>query len=177
VERLDLDPYGKPQAGGSSVTDPKAKGSTLGFQGAITDKVSGSVVLGPRLYDPSTARFSTADSFVAGGLDLGLALESPPATATSSPSQPRGPLRRRPRPLTAASAGAMWDIPPDGATRRWVARSGRPSLRSETLEADHSHEAGHIVRSTAALRGVDPRQRRFSEPASEEASGAPQLSC
>ncbi len=32
-------------------------------------------MLGPRLYDPSTARFSTADSFVAGGLDLGLALD------------------------------------------------------------------------------------------------------
>jgi RHS repeat-associated protein len=75
AEQSAFDPYGKPQAGGSSVTDPKAKGSTLGFQGAITDKVTGSVVLGPRLYDPSTARFSTADSFVAGGLDLGLALD------------------------------------------------------------------------------------------------------
>lgn len=47
--RYACDPYGRPDAGGSSVTDPKDKGSTLGFQGAITDKVSGSVVLGPRL--------------------------------------------------------------------------------------------------------------------------------
>ncbi len=75
AEQSAFDPYGKPQPGGSSVTDPKAKGSTLGFQGAITDKVTGSVVLGPRLYDPSTARFSTADSFVSGGLDVGLALD------------------------------------------------------------------------------------------------------
>jgi RHS repeat-associated protein len=75
AEQSAFDPYGQPQAGGSSVTDPKQRGSTLGFQGAITDRASGSVVLGPRLYDPSTARFSTADSFVAGGLDLGLALD------------------------------------------------------------------------------------------------------
>jgi RHS repeat-associated protein len=75
AEQSAFDPYGQPQAGGSSVTDPKERGSTLGFQGAITDRASGSVVLGPRLYDPSTARFSTADSFVSGGLDLGLALD------------------------------------------------------------------------------------------------------
>jgi RHS repeat-associated protein len=75
AEQSAFNPYGKPQAGGSSVTDPKQRGSTLGFQGAITDRVSGSAVLGPRLYDPSTARFSTADSFVSGGLDLGLALD------------------------------------------------------------------------------------------------------
>jgi hypothetical protein len=45
VEQKAFDPYGRPHAGGSSVTDPKDKGSTLGFQGAITDKVTGSVVL------------------------------------------------------------------------------------------------------------------------------------
>jgi RHS repeat-associated protein len=75
VEQKAFDPYGKPQATGSTTTDPRASSSTLGFQGAITDAATGSVVLGPRRYDPSTARFSTADSYVSGGLDLGLALD------------------------------------------------------------------------------------------------------
>jgi RHS repeat-associated protein len=62
----------------STTTGYDAAGNTTSVaqpQGAITDRATGSVVLGPRLYDPSTARFSTADSFVAGGLDLGLALD------------------------------------------------------------------------------------------------------
>ncbi len=75
LEQAAFDPYGRPEKAGSSQTDKTKKGSTLGFQGAITDKVTGSVVLGPRLYDPATTRFTTADTFVAGALDLTLATD------------------------------------------------------------------------------------------------------
>ncbi len=75
LEQAAFDPYGRPEKAGSSQSDKTKKGSTLGFQGAITDKVTRSVVLGPRLYDPATTRFTTADTFVAGALDLTLATD------------------------------------------------------------------------------------------------------
>lgn len=67
LEQAAFDPYGRPEKAGSSQPDNTKKGSTLGFQGAITDKVTGAVVLGPRLYDPATTRFTTPDAFVAPG--------------------------------------------------------------------------------------------------------------
>ena len=72
AEQAAWDPYGRPQKGGSSQTDTTKKGSSLGFQGALTDKVTGSVILGPRQYDPTTARFTTPDSYVGANLDLAL---------------------------------------------------------------------------------------------------------
>jgi RHS repeat-associated protein len=44
----------------------------LGFQGDHTDPTTGSVILGPRQYDPTTARFTSPDVYAAGDLDLGL---------------------------------------------------------------------------------------------------------
>ncbi|MDQ3569872.1 MAG: AHH domain-containing protein [Actinomycetota bacterium] len=76
AEQGAWDPYGRPQKAGSSQPDPTKKGSSLGFQGALTDRVNGSVVLGPRQYDPTTARFVTPDTFVAGDLDLELGLDA-----------------------------------------------------------------------------------------------------
>lgn len=72
TEQAAFDPYGKPERGGTSTPDSQSKGSTLGFQGALTDKQTGSVVLGARQYDPTTARFTTPDTFVAGHLDMAL---------------------------------------------------------------------------------------------------------
>ena len=82
MEQATWDPYGRPERAGSSQTDIKKKGSTLGFRGAITDKVTGNLVLGPRQYDTSTARFITADVFVGSELDMGLELIHSPATDT-----------------------------------------------------------------------------------------------
>ncbi|HVE45304.1 MAG TPA: DUF6531 domain-containing protein [Acidimicrobiales bacterium] len=73
VQQSAYDPYGKDDKGGSAkkigVTAPN---SSLGFQSALTDKVTGAVVLGPRQYDPTTSRFTTPDVFVASALDLQL---------------------------------------------------------------------------------------------------------
>ena len=76
AEQAAFDPYGRPEKAGSSQTDPTKKGSNLGFQGAHTDNVTGSVVLGRRQYDPTTARFLTPDTFVAAELDLALGTDS-----------------------------------------------------------------------------------------------------
>lgn len=128
LEQGAFDPYGRPDAGGSSVTDPKDKGSTLGFQGAITDAVTGSVVLGPRLYDPSTARFTSADSFVAGGLDLGLALD--PLTGNRYLVAGANPVafRRRPRPEGGAVPGGT-ALPPAPSSYRHVRSRLSPPYR------------------------------------------------
>jgi RHS repeat-associated protein len=72
AEQAAWDPYGRPDKAGSSAPDNASKGSTFGFQGAATDRVSGSLVLGARQYDPKTARFTTPDYFVAAQLDLSL---------------------------------------------------------------------------------------------------------
>jgi RHS repeat-associated protein len=72
--------------------------SSLGFQAAQTDKVTGRILLGPRQYDPTTERFTTADSFVSSSADLSLGRTRSPATAISS---------RRPTPLPSL----MMDMP------------------------------------------------------------------
>lgn len=166
AEQSAFDPYGKPQAGGSSITDPKAKGSTLGFQGAITDRATGSVVLGPRLYDPSTARFSTADSFVSGGLDLGLALDPSPATATSS----LGPTR-----LPTSTMGTRPTFARCLVTRPFLLRSVELSSVSCSTGSRSSRRAGCCEtsrRGAASLPGPGfkhafkeaPRARQPSSP-------------
>lgn len=60
VEQAAYDPYGRPKAGSTS---PGTSRSTLGFQGAITDRTTGRMALASRLYDPSTARFGAPDTF------------------------------------------------------------------------------------------------------------------
>lgn len=76
VEQAAFDPYGKKDAGGEAKDATGGAKSTVGFQGAITDKATGNVVLGARLYDPTTARFTTPDMFVASALDMQLATDS-----------------------------------------------------------------------------------------------------
>lgn len=65
------DPYGAAQEGGSSKEEGNEE-STLGFQSAHTDDVTGNILLGPRIYDPTTPRFTTPDFFVASGPDISL---------------------------------------------------------------------------------------------------------
>lgn len=77
VEQKAFDPYGKPEKGGSGKTDaPDAPTTTLGFQSARTDEATGRVMLGQRQYDPTTARFTTPDVYIAGMLDLQLGTDS-----------------------------------------------------------------------------------------------------
>jgi RHS repeat-associated protein len=77
VEQKAFDPYGAPSAGGSArSTDPAAPKSTLGFQSTMTDEVTGKVMVGSRQYDPTTARFTTPDTFIAAQLDLQLGTDS-----------------------------------------------------------------------------------------------------
>lgn len=73
VQQSAYDPYGKDdKAGSAKKAGATAPNSTLGFQSAMTDKVTGAVVLGPRQYDPTTSRFTTPDVFVASALDVEL---------------------------------------------------------------------------------------------------------
>jgi RHS repeat-associated protein len=66
------DPYGRPKAAGSTSADVSQWASSLGFQGSLFDRATGASLLGPRQYDPKTARFTTPDQFVGASLDLGL---------------------------------------------------------------------------------------------------------
>jgi hypothetical protein len=61
----------------------------LGFQGAITDKVTEVVVLGPRRYDPPPLRFTTPDTFVAGRQDF-----CEPVAQLKRGSSAAGPMSR-----------------------------------------------------------------------------------
>ncbi len=65
------DPYGAPDEGGTATATGEEE-STLGFKAAQTDDVSGNLLLGPRIYDPTTDRFTTADVFVGSGSDMAL---------------------------------------------------------------------------------------------------------
>ncbi|MDP9440901.1 MAG: pre-toxin TG domain-containing protein [Actinomycetota bacterium] len=72
TEQAAYDPYGKKDKGGSSKPEGQASNSSLGFQGALTDPTTGSVILGARQYDPGVGRFLTPDVFVASALDVSL---------------------------------------------------------------------------------------------------------
>ena len=63
------DPYGSPDLGGSAISGDV---SDLGFQSDLTDQDTGNLLLGPRIYDPRTDRFTTADFFVGASSDLAL---------------------------------------------------------------------------------------------------------
>ncbi|MBW3667982.1 MAG: hypothetical protein KY443_02100 [Actinobacteria bacterium] len=76
TEQSAFDPYGRPDKGGSQKAAGDETPSTVGFQGAIQDKATGAVLLGARQYDPSSARFTTPDTFVAGALDMELGTDS-----------------------------------------------------------------------------------------------------
>ena len=69
-------PYGRAGGGGESadvsITRP---GSLLGFQSAHTDAETGNVLLGPRQYDPSSGRFTSADHYTLAGADIGLRVD------------------------------------------------------------------------------------------------------
>lgn len=74
VGQKAYDPYGASDKGGSSKTEGE-RHSTLGFQAAHTDDVSGRILLGERQYDPTTERFTTPDVYVGSGPDLALATD------------------------------------------------------------------------------------------------------
>lgn len=77
IEQKAFDPHGKPESGGSKTsTASGTPTTTVGFQSARTDEVTGRVMLGQRQYDPSTARFTTPDVYAAGMLDLQLGTDS-----------------------------------------------------------------------------------------------------
>ncbi len=65
------DPYGARDGGGTSKAEGHDK-SDLGFQSDYTDGSTGNVAMGPRLYDPSTARFTTADFYMGATSDMAL---------------------------------------------------------------------------------------------------------
>ena len=67
------DPYGAEDLRGTSFKDDiTTERSSFGFQGAYMDEDSGNLLLGPRLYDPQTNRFTTADYFVGATSDMQL---------------------------------------------------------------------------------------------------------
>lgn len=76
VEQAAFDPYGREDKGGKGAISGGGANSSVGFQGAITDKATKNVILGARLYDPTAARFTTPDAFVASALDMELATDS-----------------------------------------------------------------------------------------------------
>lgn len=76
AEHAAFDPYGRPEPSGTKKAAGDTTPSTHGFQGAQTDKATGAVLLGARQYDPTAARFTTPDTFVAGALDLELGTDS-----------------------------------------------------------------------------------------------------
>lgn len=71
ISQRAYDPYGSPDGGGTSKLAGEDK-SKLGYQGERTDEDTGNVLLGPRVYDPTTDRFTTADFFPAGTADIAL---------------------------------------------------------------------------------------------------------
>jgi len=74
TEQKAYSPHGGKDEGGSKRTsDSSAPSSSLGFQSAVTDKKTGNLLVGPRIYDPTTARFTTPDFFFAAALDIELA--------------------------------------------------------------------------------------------------------
>lgn len=73
TQQAAYDPYGKLDKG---VYKQNGSKSTLGFQSSPTDDVTENLLLGPRIYDPGTDRFTTADSVVAGGTDMALGTNS-----------------------------------------------------------------------------------------------------
>jgi RHS repeat-associated protein len=70
------DPYGAPNEAGSGIAvgerDPETE---LGYQSESADAVTGNILVGPRQYDPTTQRFTTADVFIDAGSDLALATD------------------------------------------------------------------------------------------------------
>ena len=70
-----FDPYGAPEKGGKSQA-PGSAGTSLGFQAALTDGTTKKVMLGPRQYDPETARFTNPDVYVGGAADVALGADA-----------------------------------------------------------------------------------------------------
>ncbi|MGH2751380.1 MAG: RHS repeat-associated core domain-containing protein [Actinomycetota bacterium] len=70
------DPYGATNEAGSGIAvgerDPETE---LGYQSEAADAVTGNILVGPRQYDPTTQRFTTADVFIDAGSDLALAID------------------------------------------------------------------------------------------------------
>jgi RHS repeat-associated protein len=70
------DPYGATNDAGSGIAvgerDPETE---LGYQSESADAVTGNILVGPRQYDPTTQRFTSADVFIDAGSDLSLATD------------------------------------------------------------------------------------------------------
>jgi RHS repeat-associated protein len=70
------DPYGASNDAGSGIAvgerDPETE---LGYQSESADAITGNILVGPRQYDPTTQRFTTADVFIDAGADLSLATD------------------------------------------------------------------------------------------------------
>lgn len=77
LEQEGYDYYGAVKKGGMGTPASGSAGSSLGFQGALTDRnpsdgKTRSVILRDRQYDPSVRRFMTSDTDVAATLDVAL---------------------------------------------------------------------------------------------------------
>ncbi len=65
------DPYGATYDGGTQ-TAVGEQASKLGYQSARRDEDTGYLLIGPRLYDPDTDRFTSADFYVGAASDMSL---------------------------------------------------------------------------------------------------------
>ena len=72
VSQQAYDPYGDEDVGGTTFSSDveRENPSSLGFQGSHTDQTTGNLLLGPRIYDPTIDRFTTADYFVEAATDM-----------------------------------------------------------------------------------------------------------
>jgi RHS repeat-associated protein len=131
------DPYGAPDEGGTS-EEIGDEPSTLGFQGSHTDRATGSILLGTRIYDPATERFTSPDFFVSSGADLSLGTD---------------PLTGNRYLFAAANPVAFFDdghAPHYGGGTVWIGR-GRMSDRARYNEQTRTYQSklmdGHMVPS------------------------------
>ena len=78
VSQQAYDPYGDKDVGGTTFSSDveRENPSSLGFQGSHTDANTGNLLIGPRIYDPTIDRFTTADYFVGSMSDMQLGTDA-----------------------------------------------------------------------------------------------------
>jgi RHS repeat-associated protein len=131
IAQRAYDPYGKEDKGGTSKL-PNEQKSTLGFQSSITDKDTGNLLLGPRVYDPKTDRFTTADFYVGATSDM--ALGTDPLTGNRylfAASNPVSFYEDGHRPCYGTYG---CDAPPPGTTRRGSSAADFRRADSQSME-------------------------------------------
>jgi len=69
TQQVSYTPYGKLDPNGSDRRADATEPSTLGFGAAMVDSSTSQVILGPRQYDPDTARFGAPDTFASAAQD------------------------------------------------------------------------------------------------------------